>query len=104
MEEKKPKAKNNRADSESEAEDSDINDEDFYEIEEIRHYRTTATGYEFLVKWKDWDNRYNSWEPVKSFIFSASAEAMLTNFCVKNLSRLETRNLRAAAGKKKVKG
>jgi hypothetical protein len=33
-----------------------------YEVESIVYARTRKGKREYLVKWKDWDNEYNTWE------------------------------------------
>ena len=34
-----------------------------YEVETILQHRRKNKGYEYLVKWSGWTQRYNSWEP-----------------------------------------
>ena len=38
-----------------------INEEEEYEIEEIRNYRKQECGTQFLVHWKGYRNKYDQW-------------------------------------------
>jgi hypothetical protein len=38
-----------------------------YEVETIKKHRKTPSGYEFLVKWKNYSKRYNFWVKAEDF-------------------------------------
>ena len=41
-------------------------EEEEYEVERILNKRIKKGKVEYLVKWKDWSSKYNSWEPEKN--------------------------------------
>jgi len=41
-------------------------DEGHYEVEAILKKRLARGKLEYLLKWKNWDSKYNSWEPADS--------------------------------------
>jgi hypothetical protein len=49
-----------------------------YVIERIIQHRGTAPNYEYLVKWKGYTAKYNTWEPTDSFDSTASIDAYWT--------------------------
>ena len=59
---------NNNTDHIDSSDEEQVSD-DSYEIEKIMdHRRNTTTGeWEFLVKWKGYDHRQNTWEPESHF-------------------------------------
>ena len=53
------------------------NDEDYDEIEKIVDKRVDSDGkVEYLVKWKGYDDKENTWEPVENI----EADAMIEEF------------------------
>ena len=38
-----------------------INEEEEYEVEEVRKYRTQGWGTQYLVHWKDYGNEHDQW-------------------------------------------
>ena len=52
--------------------------EDIYEVERIVQERLGASGApEYRVKWKNWADKYNTWEPWENL---DGAEELLENF------------------------
>ncbi len=51
--------------------------EDFYEVEAILAQRSTASGPEYLVKWKNYDHSQNTWEPCSNL---NSAQRVISEF------------------------
>ena len=47
--------------------DSSDSDEEFYEVEKIVNHRQGPKGIEFYVKWKNYPNSENTWEPRENF-------------------------------------
>ncbi|KAI3994957.1 hypothetical protein MKX01_038240 [Papaver californicum] len=41
-------------------------DEGFYEIEDVRRKRVRKGHIEYLIKWRDWPERSNTWEPIEN--------------------------------------
>lgn len=56
-------------------------DEPEYEVEKILDSRIRWRRMEYLVKWKGYDDRHNSWEPVTNL---ANAKWSITMFHKKN--------------------
>ena len=52
------------------AENLDLNNgmEVFYSVERILDYRGDLDNREYLVKWKNYGNEHNTWEPEENFI------------------------------------
>ena len=46
-------------------EESDDNSEEEYIVEKIVDKRTKNKKIEYLIKWENWDNKDNTWEPVE---------------------------------------
>ncbi|XP_026378617.1 chromobox protein homolog 7-like [Papaver somniferum] len=40
--------------------------EEFFEIEEVRRKRVRKGRIEYLIKWRDWPERSNTWEPLEN--------------------------------------
>ena len=49
-------------------EEDESNEE--YEVETILQHRKRNQGYEYLVKWSGWTQRYNTWEPESNLAHS----------------------------------
>lgn len=48
---------------------SDIeNEEEIFHIDKILKHRAKNNDFEYLVKWKNYSNKHNSWEPKTSFL------------------------------------
>ena len=45
---------------------SESKSENIYEVELILNHRIVAGNHEYLIKWKKFDNSYNTWEPVNN--------------------------------------
>jgi hypothetical protein len=43
------------------------NDRESYEIEKLLDHRLTENGYKYLVKWKNYSEKANSWVKAKDF-------------------------------------
>ena len=48
-----------------------------YEVEEILQSRKRGQGIQYLVKWKDYGNEENTWEPRRNV---TNAEELIDNF------------------------
>ncbi|EGT46901.1 hypothetical protein CAEBREN_21022 [Caenorhabditis brenneri] len=46
---------------------ADQTTEELWEVEEILDKRSVKGEVEYLMKWADFNSKYNSWEPVKNF-------------------------------------
>lgn len=95
----------NGSDEREEREDSPI-PEGQYEVEEIVDYIRDNKGELYLIKWKGWDEAYNTWEPPSSF--SNCLEAM-TAFYLKRKAEIdqimeESEYVTAENGRKRRKG
>jgi hypothetical protein len=48
--------------------DSDLS-EDEYQVENILNKRVTKAGIvEYLIKWENYSNKYNTWEPKENLL------------------------------------
>lgn len=55
-----------------------------YEVERIEAHRVNSKGrFRFLIKWKGWSARYNSWEPVRHL---KNSEDYLRQYVAQNVS------------------
>lgn len=41
-------------------------DSECYEVECIRERRIFKGKKQYFIKWKDWDEKYNTWEPIEN--------------------------------------
>ena len=49
---------------EGECKDGNMSEED-YEVEAIVAEKTVSKVSKYLIKWKGWPSKYNTWEPLK---------------------------------------
>lgn len=47
---------------------SDKDDEMIFTVEKIVAHEERIDGHYYLVKWKNWDDTYNSWEPAHNIL------------------------------------
>lgn len=45
---------------------SEESDNDYFEVEQIIERRKKGRGWQYLVKWKGYDDSQNTWEPLKN--------------------------------------
>jgi hypothetical protein len=58
----------------------------FYKVEKLLSHRVRRSGkrkfFEYLVKWQDYDDSHNSWEPKKNF--TKDLDSMIANYHMKS--------------------
>ena len=61
-----------------------INEEEEYEVEEVRKHRNHGRGTQYLVHWKGYGDKYNQWI-VKTGLFHA--KEVIKDYWTRYLSR-----------------
>ena len=75
-----------RPNTEVPIEDSQIISEDQYEVEKIIGYRKVNKRHEYLVKWLNFDESENTWEPIRNL---TNCKKLLKEFKERNKNLLE---------------
>ena len=74
-------------------EDDSDEDEDVYEVDRILDSRITSDGaVEYLIKWKGWGAKWNSWEPSEHII----DEKLVASFEARKAEKLAKGSLKSA--------
>ena len=80
----------------------DIDEKEFFQIEQIVAHKLIKNIYYFNVKWVGYPSSENTWEPHGSFVHSAGAYRDLLEYIQARVPDLKTRlSMRRAAGSNK---
>jgi hypothetical protein len=67
------------------------NNEEEWEVEEIKNHRIYDNDTEYLIKWKGYDNSENTWEPIENL---TGCKQLLEEYQARNSATTETRTTR----------
>ena len=89
----------NESESVSDEEESEGSDDEEFEVEDILKHRWSKGGIEVQVRWKGYNNEWDTWEPLD--VLRVSAETVVNKYCKKHPEIEQDVEAGAGSGTKK---